>query len=387
MKKLLLLILPLFLFAKDIYFEGGKMSLEDLTNTVSIETGASIILYQSLQNKVVYLKVSKIVDSKKLLEYYKYLLDGNGLALNKKDDFYTVTPVTDLDYYEYKFKFKKTEDFKVHLSSFKDSCTLSTDLIFCYAVPEDIARIKKMVVAYDTKLSTNPYLYKNVKVDLSILESNYNDLLELKSSLALSSTSHNTSSTLGANNALNLALGFFLGGSSVLDTHSLTYAFDFLQSKGISVVSNNPNLMITNGYESSIITGGTQRVIASETKTDDLSATTKTYQELTTGLQLKVKADILDDEKVMLTLTLSNDDVVGGTSELPITSKQSYVTTMVVKKDETLVLGGVIYNKNSKTNYKVPFLGDIPLIGIPFNGKSEDESKKVLTIALHVKDL
>lgn len=362
------------------------MSLEDLTNTVSIETGANIILYESLKEKIVYLRVSKVIESKKLLEYYKYLLDANGLSFNKKNGFYTVTPVTDLNYFEYKFKNQKTEDFKSHIENFKNSCSLSSNLLFCYAVPETIERIKKMVKIFDTPKKINPYLHNNIEVDLTILESNYNDVLELKSSLALSSSSHTVSSSLNSNNALSLALGFLFGGSSVTDFSSLSYAFDLLQQKGISTVSNNPNLIITNGFESSIITGGTQRVISTETTNDDLSASTKTYEELTTGLQLTVKAEILDDEKILLTLSLLNDDVVGGTNELPITSKQSYKTTMVVKKDEALILGGVIYDKTSLTRYKVPFLGDIPFIGVPFNGKSEDETRKILAIALHIKD-
>ena len=387
MKKLFFLIFPLFLFAKDIYFEGGKMSLQDLTNTVSIETGASIILYQSLKDKIVYLRVSKIVKSDKLLEYYRYLLDANGLAFNQKNDFYVVTPVTDLKYFEYKFKYKKSDDFKIHIESFKDTCTLSTELLFCYALPKDIDRLQKMVKAFDVAEVKDPNLYKNVKVDLSIVETNYDDLLNLKSSLVLNSTSKNVNSTFTSDNALNFALSLFTSGTSIIDTHSLNYIFDFLEKKGISTFHNKPNLMITNGYQSSIVTGGTQRVIATETKTEDLSATTKTYQEFTSGLQLTVKVNIIDNDNVMLTLTFSNDDVVGGTNELPVTSKQSYITTMVVKKSQSLILGGVIYDKKTTTNYKVPFLGDIPLIGLPFNGKTENKSRKILSIVLHVKDL
>jgi len=387
MKKILLfLILPLFLFSKDIYFEGGKMSLEDLAISVSIETKQDIILHESLKNKIVYLRVGKTISDLKLLDYFKYLLEANGLSLNRKNGFYIVTPVTDLVYYSYRFKNRKASDFKTHIDSLKELCSLGNDVLFCNATPKDIKRIMKMVKSYDIPIPRNPYEYKTIKIDMNIIESSYNDLLDLKNELSLGIKTNNFHVDSSASDSLFLSLSAFLNGASVLDTLSLNYIFNYLESNGISNIMNKPNILVTNGFTTSITTGGTQRVISSTTKNDDLSADTTNYEDFVSGLQLSVKADIISDTKFKLEITLNNENVIGGTVQLPITSKQSYQTVITLDKNETVVLGGVIYEKNSTENSKVPFLGDIPILGFPFNSKNEVKEKRVLTIALTVKD-
>lgn len=384
--KFLFLLLPLFLFAKDIYFEGGKMSLEELATTVSIETSQDIVLSESLKDKYVYLRVGEVIPTERLFAYFTALLDANGFALNRKDNFFIVTPVSDLEYFQHRFMNASADDFKVHLNSFKDTCSLSKDMLFCSAVPKDIARIKKMVKAFDVPAPIDPYANKTLDIRLKIMESSYSDLLDLKNSLSVSGVSNSATGSYSASDRVSSALSLFLNGSSVLDTLSVSYIFDFLQKNGISTVMSEPNLLVTNGFESAITSGGTQKVIGSTSTNSDLSTTTKNYDTFTTGLQLKIQAWIVSDTKFKLLITLSNDDVVGGTSELPITTKQAYSTSIILDKNETVVLGGVIYDKHSKDNYKIPILGDIPILGIPFNTSSETKEKKVLTIALTVKD-
>lgn len=385
MKFLMVLLFP-FLLSAGVYFEGGKMSLEDLAITVSIETDKDIILHESLREKFVYLRVGKVVPKERLLSYFFSLIEANGLAINKKDNFYIVTPLPDLEYFEYKFKNVVSDDFKTHMDFFKNLCTLSKDFVFCSATAKDILRIKKMVQTFDVAPDVDPFENKTLDIRLKIMESSYADILDLKNSLTFGVDTKYAKADFSVSDTVSTALNLFLNRSNVLDTLSVSYVFDFLEKNGISSVVNEPNILVTNGAETSINTGGTQRVVRSISNNDDLSKETKTYDIFVTGLQLKIKAFILSDTKFKLEISLNNEDVVGGTAELPITSKQSYSTSISLDKNETVVLGGVIYDKHSKDNYKVPFLGDIPLLGIPFNTTSENKEKKVLSIALTVKD-
>ncbi|MDX1809708.1 MAG: hypothetical protein R3331_09230 [Sulfurospirillaceae bacterium] len=381
----LLCFLSVFVSAKDIYFQGGKMSLDELATTVSIETKKDIIISQSLKDKIVILRVNKIIPTSKLFSYFKALIQANGFALNKDHNFYIVSLVTDLVYYSHRFKYRNAVDFTVFAKKFKESCSLGKNLLVCDLLPKDYKIVSKMVASFDIPKPINPFLNKTVQIDMKILESNYDDLLTLQSSLTSSVQNSNVQNTLTLNNSLNFALNLFLHGATVANTASLNYVFDYLQKHGFSTVTNEPNIIVTNGYTTSIVTGGNQRVIASQTKSSDLTATTTTYTDFTSGLQLRVKATILDANSTKLDISFQNNDVVGGTAELPISSTQSYQTSIVVKTNQTIVLGGVLYNKISKQKYKVPFLGDIPIIGLPFNGVSNEKTKKVLTIFLTLK--
>lgn len=387
MKKLILILLfPFMLNAQDIYFEGGEMSLQDLANIVSIETKKNIILYSTLHDTYVFLTVGAFVKTTKLMDYFQHLLEANDLFLVKRDEFYVVTPKIDLKYFEHKFKHKKLESFEIHLETLKDYCTLSKSFLFCYAPPKEIDRIKKTVTTFDVEDYVNPYMYKNIDISFKILETSYGDLLKLKSSLSSKLENNNIQALGSASDSVSIALSLLLGGSQkVIDSLKLSYIFDFLQKNNISRVLNEPRILVTNNQTTSIVTGGSQRVIKSRSENDNLEKQKTTYEEFTTGLQLSVKAKILDDLRCLLNISLKNEDVIGGSSELPVTSKQSYNTTIALEQNKTIVIGGVVYDKKTKEHYKIPILGDIPILGIPFRSTSENEEQKVLTIAITLK--
>jgi type IV pilus assembly protein PilQ len=70
---------------------------------------------------------------------------------------------------------------------------------------------------------------------------------------------------------------------------------------------------------------------------------------------------------------------VGGFRNPPI--KSSIVeTSVVVENGGTVVIGGVFVTKNSDTVSKIPFLGDIPVLGWLFKTKSEAVDRRELLI-------
>ncbi|HJX34339.1 MAG TPA: type II secretion system secretin GspD, partial [Desulfatiglandales bacterium] len=66
----------------------------------------------------------------------------------------------------------------------------------------------------------------------------------------------------------------------------------------------------------------------------------------------------------------------------PTTLKREAKTTVVIKDGQTVVIGGLINETGNKTNYKVPILGDIPILGYFFRSKTESLDKKNLYIFL-----
>ena len=56
----------------------------------------------------------------------------------------------------------------------------------------------------------------------------------------------------------------------------------------------------------------------------------------------------------------------------PTFNKNFADTNIVVKTGETAVIGGLIRDELSETTFKIPFLGDIPLLGRVFSSKSKE---------------
>ena len=64
----------------------------------------------------------------------------------------------------------------------------------------------------------------------------------------------------------------------------------------------------------------------------------------------------------------------------PLFSTRSVVTSVVVLDGQTVVLGGLIKESSSKVDDKVPFLGDLPILGRLFQSKATNRSKENLLI-------
>ena len=66
----------------------------------------------------------------------------------------------------------------------------------------------------------------------------------------------------------------------------------------------------------------------------------------------------------------------------PTTTKRSVETTVSVKSNHTIVIGGLMQEVDSENESKVPILGDIPLIGFLFRNKAKTKRKTNLLIFL-----
>src|SRR5205807_475490 len=73
----------------------------------------------------------------------------------------------------------------------------------------------------------------------------------------------------------------------------------------------------------------------------------------------------------------SQDPVLG-----PTTSKRSAKTTIVVKDQQTVVIGGLIQEHNIESVNKVPILGDIPIVGHLFREETRHKIRTNLLLFL-----
>lgn len=113
------------------------------------------------------------------------------------------------------------------------------------------------------------------------------------------------------------------------------------------------------------------------------------YRQEKYGILLEVTPQINKLGYVTLNLMpevsewLRNKTLSGGSGlsvDLPVIYKQTTKTTVMVRDGDTLVIGGLIKNKTTETVYKVPLLGDIPIIGLLFKKKEKVVEKKDLLI-------
>lgn len=104
-------------------------------------------------------------------------------------------------------------------------------------------------------------------------------------------------------------------------------------------------------------------------------------------LTLKIKPTVNASDFVRMEIQQSIDDIDGlGVGDAPITSKRKVTNVVEVKDGQAVVIGGLIRDQESESVSKVPFLGDIPLIGLLFRKTTKTVEKRnlIMIIIPHV---
>ena len=100
-------------------------------------------------------------------------------------------------------------------------------------------------------------------------------------------------------------------------------------------------------------------------------------------LKLNVKPHINKSDEIRMVITESTEEIASQDPVLgPTTAKRSAKTTVVVKNQETVVLGGIMQDRTIESVSKVPVLGDIPILGHLFRDQSRKKVKTNLLLVL-----
>jgi len=183
-----------------------------------------------------------------------------------------------------------------------------------------------------------------------------------------------------ANPAMRMALTL-LDSDYVVDLE-ITAA----QNEGRGEVVSAPRVITANGKEAIIEQG--QEIPYQESASS--GATTTQFKKAV--LSLKVTPQITPDDRVLLDLTVNKDNVgqyvpsaTGGL--VPSIDTREITTSVLVNDGQTVVLGGILETERRETVNKVPFLGDVPGLGVLFRSKSKQDNKDELLIFVTPKIL
>jgi general secretion pathway protein D len=100
-------------------------------------------------------------------------------------------------------------------------------------------------------------------------------------------------------------------------------------------------------------------------------------------LRLRIKPQINESDFVRLDVDEQTEEIASVDKVLgPTTSKRSAKTTVVAKDQETVVIGGLIQERNLRNVQKVPVLGSLPLLGWLFRNESTKKTKTNLLLFL-----
>ncbi len=259
--------------------------------------------------------------------------------------------------------------------------------VIVYASDKEIKEIKRLITKLDVER-------EQVYVQARILEINEKEALSLGAKYGIGggmitdSGLYGFSGKLGGNLDSIINLKTLLGSNFVIPNIkkalSLGTTISLLKNNNAANLISQPSLLCINNKESSMYVGQTQSVVTSANtgnSTTDITRQNFTREDI--GLTMKVKPRISADNKVVLEVTTILEDVLPNSrAGFPTTTKREVKTTAIVKNGETVIISGLIKSKHSEDISKIPLLGDIPILGLPFRHKDRSKDKVNLIIML-----
>lgn len=164
-----------------------------------------------------------------------------------------------------------------------------------------------------------------------------------------------------------------------------------LESSGKTKVLGRPTIYTSNNKKAVISVGEQIPVPQSTVSTvnpnqANSTALTATIDYKDVLLQLEVVPLINSDDEVTLDIAQKNDSLgatrdIGGVEAQTVRTQQ-IKTSVTVPNRHTVVLGGLITERDEKNERKFPILGDIPIISLAFKGVSIKKQRKELVLMI-----
>ena len=157
-----------------------------------------------------------------------------------------------------------------------------------------------------------------------------------------------------------------------------------LVTNGKAKILSRPNVTTIQGREA-IINVGQSVPVPKESITNSTTSTSYEYRDV--GIILKYTPRINFDGTITATIhtEVSTPEYLADLKAYKF-YKRSADTTVTVKDGEAMVIGGLIGAEESKNISKIPFLGDLPILGALFRNhrNSKSESELIIFLTAHV---
>jgi type IV pilus assembly protein PilQ len=168
------------------------------------------------------------------------------------------------------------------------------------------------------------------------------------------------------------AISFILFNSSL--TRFLNLELSALEADGKGKIISSPRVLTADQVEA-VIEQGTEIPYQQATSS---GATSVSFRKA--NLMLKVKPQITPDGNVIMTLDV-NKDAPGATTPAGVQISTKHVKTEVlVENGGTVVIGGIFEQTERTDITKVPFFGDLPVLGRLFRNDSTTSQKTELLV-------
>ncbi len=177
-----------------------------------------------------------------------------------------------------------------------------------------------------------------------------------------------------------------------LDASQFRAALEVIDTETDTRLVSKPEITTLNNREA-VITIGNTVPIPTYSRNDQTSVTNISgYETEYIGTTLSVVPRVVVEDRIAMRIRPEISDILEfrgeGAFQLPVTATRSADTTVVLEDGKTLVIGGLVREREVERDSKIPFLGDVPGLKYFFSykGKELEKSDLLIFITPHIMD-
>ena len=213
-----------------------------------------------------------------------------------------------------------------------------------------------------------------VKIDMEVLEVNRDDIKKLGINYTDS-----TKLTDNASKLMNKITDMF--ATSMWTRAAMDTTINHLINEGKIRVLSQPKIVCLSGKEAEFLVGGQYPIVTTTTTT---TSTSSNVQFKDYGIIMSIKPVVSDEENIFINVSaeISDIDSAVTVSGVPGFLTRTTKTELYLKNGYSLVISGLIKNKEANTVEKFPGLAELPVLGLLFRSRDFQNKRTELVIML-----
>ncbi len=156
-------------------------------------------------------------------------------------------------------------------------------------------------------------------------------------------------------------------------------------SRPIVYTANNKKAVIASGQDVPVPTSTVTSALATDTS-DTSTALTSNIGFKKVELKLEVIPLVNSEDEVTLSVAQQNNNIIDyvtiSQNSVPVIGTQELTTTVTVRNRNTVVLGGLITEEDTRSSSGIPLLKDIPGVGYLFSNTATEKIRRELVILI-----
>ena len=166
---------------------------------------------------------------------------------------------------------------------------------------------------------------------------------------------------------------------------SFGVTLNLLIQRGKGRVLADPRITTISGRTATIRAGDNIAIVTTTGGGTGTVATTQ-LQTFQTGVTLDITPVVNAGNFITVSLHPTVNSLAGVANGIPQIATRDTQTTVAMREDETLVIGGLIQDTTTRTESKIPLLGDLPLIGRAFRNEdlTHQRNELIITVTPHI---